>query len=126
MDLYFNLFIGLHLIGGVLGGYLAARGAKGDLIRVGTVTGVMAFIIQQIVYTVFYGRGAVGDAYTMIGIIGGAVSGAVIYKTKADMAQRRTDILTRAKRAASEDTLEKAEVEPVEKDDAEAEEEQEG
>jgi len=79
-----TLFIALHLLGGLLGGYSAARIAKGDLVRVGTVTGVLAYIIQQVVYTIFYGWGAVGDALTMVGLIGGSTVGAVIYKSRVD------------------------------------------
>ncbi len=79
-----TLVVALHLLGGLRGGYSAARIAKGDLIRVGTVTGVLAYIIQQVVYTIFYGWGAVGDALTMIGLIGGSTVGAVIYKSRVD------------------------------------------
>ena len=84
LSVYSTLFIAIHLIGGLLGGYSAARIAKGDLIRVGTVTGVLAYIIQQVVYTTFYGWGAVGDALTMIGLVGGSTVGAVIYKSRVD------------------------------------------
>jgi len=83
-----TLFIALHLLGGLLGGYSAARIAKGDLVRVGTVTGVLAYIIQQVVYTIFYGWGAVGDALTMVGLIGGSTVGAVIYKSRVDAYDR--------------------------------------
>ena len=79
-----TLVLALHLLGGLLGGYSAARIAKGDLIRVGTVTGVLAYIIQQVVYTIFYGLGALGDALTMIGLIGGSTVGAAIYKSRVD------------------------------------------
>jgi hypothetical protein len=82
--IFSTLVVALHLLGGLLGGYSAARIAKGDLIRVGTVTGVLAYIIQQVVYTIFYGWGAVGDALTMIGLIGGSTVGAVIYKSRMD------------------------------------------
>ena len=84
LSVFSTLFVALHLLGGLLGGYSAARIAKGDLVRVGTVTGVLAYIIQQVVYTIFYGWGAVGDALTMIGLIGGSTVGAVIYKSRVD------------------------------------------
>ena len=83
-----TLVVALHLLGGLLGGYSAARIAKGDLVRVGTVTGVLAYIIQQVVYTIFYGWGAVGDALTMVGLIGGSTVGAVIYKSRVDAYDR--------------------------------------
>jgi hypothetical protein len=83
-NVFSTLVVALHLIGGLLGGYSAARIAKGDLVRVGTVTGVLAYILQQVVYTIFYGWGAVGDALTMVGLIGGSTVGAVIYKSRVD------------------------------------------
>jgi hypothetical protein len=88
LSVFSTLFVALHLLGGLLGGYSAARIAKGDLVRVGTVTGVLAYILQQVVYTVFYGWGAVGDALTMIGLIGGSTIGAVIYKSRVDAYSR--------------------------------------
>ena len=88
LSVFSTLFIALHLVGGLLGGYSAARIAKGDLIRVGTVTGVLAYIIQQVVYTIFYGGGAVGDALTMVGLIGGSTVGAIIYKSRVDVYSR--------------------------------------
>ncbi len=84
LSVFSTLVVALHLLGGLLGGYSAARIAKGDLVRVGTVTGVLAYIIQQVVYTIFYGWGAVGDSLTMIGLIGGSTVGAVLYKSRVD------------------------------------------
>jgi hypothetical protein len=84
LSVFSTLFVVMHLVGGLVGGYSAARIAKGDLVRVGTVTGVLAYIIQQVVYTIFYGGGAVGDALTMLGLIGGSTVGAVIYKSRVD------------------------------------------
>ena len=88
LSVFSTLFIVLHLVGGLIGGYSAARIAKGDLIRVGTVTGVLAYILQQVVYTIFYGGGAVGDVLTMVGLIGGSTVGAVIYKSRVDAYSR--------------------------------------
>jgi hypothetical protein len=84
LNVFSTLFVALHLVGGLLGGYSAARIAKGDLVRVGTVTGVLAYIIRQVVYTFFYGWGAGGDAVTMIGLIGGSTVGAALYKMRVD------------------------------------------
>lgn len=84
LNIFFTLVVALHLVGGLVGGYSAARIAKGDLVRVGTVAGVLAYIIQQVVYTIFYGWGVVGDAMTMIGLIGGSTVGAVLYKSRVD------------------------------------------
>ncbi|MCW4050279.1 MAG: hypothetical protein NWE89_11160 [Candidatus Bathyarchaeota archaeon] len=82
-DLYSSLFVTLHLVGGLLGGYLVARrlGEEKSPLRAGVVTGVMAYLFQQIVYTIFYGAGAIGDIYTMVGLIGGSVAGVLIFKS---------------------------------------------
>ena len=107
LSVFSILVIALHLLGGLLGGYSAARIAKGDLIRMGTVTGVLAYIIQQVVYTIFYGWGSLGDALTMIGLIGGSTVGAAIYKS-------RVDAYARIKSRRIEDREEKEDVEDEE------------
>jgi hypothetical protein len=103
LSIFSTLFIALHFVGGLLGGYSAARIAKGDLIRVGTVTGVLAYIFQQVVFTIFYGGGVVGDAWTMIGLIGGSSVGAVIYKSRVDAYSR---IMSRRAEEEKEEDLE--------------------
>lgn len=103
LSVFSTLFIALHLVGGLLGGYSAARIAKGDLIRVGTVTGVLAYILQQVVYTIFYGGGAVGDVLTMLGLIGGSTVGAVIYKSRVDAYSRIKSRRIKEKEEETED-----------------------
>ncbi len=107
LSVYSTLFVALHLVGGLVGGYSAARIAKGDLVRVGTVTGVLAYIIQQVVYTIFYGRGAVGDALTMVGLIGGSTVGAAIYKSRVDAYAR-----IKSRRIEKEDIEDEEDQEP--------------
>jgi hypothetical protein len=55
------------------------------------VTGVLAYIIIQIVHTVLYGWGAIGDAYTMIALIGGSVAGSTIYDSQVRRLARARD-----------------------------------
>lgn len=78
---YFDvIYFGFHLIGGITGGYLTARRIKEKEIRSGIITGFLAFIIQQAVYAIFYGLNSLGDLYSFVGLIGGSVIGAFIWK----------------------------------------------
>jgi len=75
------LIIGINLLGGYAGGYLTAKNTQGDALQQGTLTGVLAYIIQQIVHAALYGLGAVGNAYTTLALIGGAMAGAVLHES---------------------------------------------
>lgn len=85
------VIIGFHLLGGIVSGFLVAKRSQGDRVQAGTVTGVLAYIIIQIVHTVLYGWGAIGDAYTMIALIGGSVAGSTIYDSQARRLARARD-----------------------------------
>jgi putative membrane protein (TIGR04086 family) len=76
------LMVGINLLGGYIGGYLAAKNTQGDALQHGTLVGVLAYIIQQIVHATLYGWGNVGNAYTTIAIIGGAVIGAILFESQ--------------------------------------------
>jgi hypothetical protein len=58
-----------------------AKNTRGDTLQQGTLTGVLAYIIQQIVHATLYGLGAVGNAYTTLALIGGAMAGAVLHES---------------------------------------------
>ncbi|MBD3207751.1 TIGR04086 family membrane protein [Candidatus Bathyarchaeota archaeon] len=76
---YFDgIYFAFHLIGGITGGYLTARRTKELEIRSGIITGFLAFIIQQAVYAIFYGLNSLGDLYSFVGLVGGAIIGAII------------------------------------------------
>jgi len=85
------VIVGLHLLGGIVGGFLVAKRSQGDRLQSGTVTGVLAYVIEQIVHAVLYGWGAVGDVYTMLALIGGSVAGAVSYDSQVKRMQRLRD-----------------------------------
>jgi FtsH-binding integral membrane protein len=77
------VIIGFYLLGGIVSGFLVAKRSQGDRIQAGTVTGVLAYIILQVVHAVLYGWGSIGDVYTMIALIGGSVAGSMIYDSQA-------------------------------------------
>jgi len=94
------LIVGINLLGGYAGGYLVAKNAPGDALQQGTLTGVLAYIIQQIVHATLYGWGAIGNAFTTLALIGGAVAGAVLLDSQM---KRHAKI-----KAASQDQREEA------------------
>jgi len=68
----------LHLTGGLSGGFLVNLRSSVGWLQGGLVTGVMAYVLEQIVHTVLYGWGGIGDEYTMFALIGGSVLGALL------------------------------------------------
>jgi len=82
------VIVGLHLLGGVVGGFLVAKRSPGDRLQAGTVTGVVAYIIEEVVLAVLYGWGVVGDVYTMLALIGGSMAGALSYDAQARRMER--------------------------------------
>ena len=71
------IIILIHLTGGLAGGFLVNLRSTVGWLQGGIVTGVMAYVLEQIVHTVLYGWGAIGDEVTMYALIGGSVVGAL-------------------------------------------------
>lgn len=86
------VIIGFYLLGGIVSGFLVAKRSQGDRVQAGTVTGVLAYIILQVVQAVLYGWGSIGDVYTMIALIGGSVAGSTIYDSQARRLARARDV----------------------------------
>jgi hypothetical protein len=86
------VIIGFYLLGGIVSGFLVAKRSQGDRIQAGTVTGVLAYIILQVVHAVLYGWGSIGDVYTMIALIGGSVAGSMIYDSQARRLAKARDV----------------------------------
>lgn len=79
---WFNsIYLGLHLLSGALSGVLVGRNSSENWFRVGGITGLLAYILQQIIYLIFYGTRAIGDIYALSVLLGGCLSGAFIGKT---------------------------------------------
>ena len=72
------IYISIHVLGGIIGGALVARRVqKKDILRAGATTGLMAFIIHQIIYFFFFGASVIGDPYTLFALLGGSVTGSL-------------------------------------------------
>jgi hypothetical protein len=96
------LIVGMNLLGGYAGGYLTAKNHRGDALQQGTLVGVLAYIIQQIVYATLYGWAAVGNGFTTLALIGGSMAGAVLYESQMKKLARIRSIASQAK---EEDSL---------------------
>ncbi len=70
----------LHLAGGLVGGYLVTMRSSVGWLQGGIVTGVMAYVLEEIVHTVLYGWRAIGDQFTMFALLLGSVIGAMVYE----------------------------------------------
>ena len=82
-QLFSILYILLHVLGGLVGGTLVARKVdKQETVRAGAVTGLLAFLLHQVVYSFFYGTGVIGDPFTLFALIGGSIAGAMYTKQK--------------------------------------------
>jgi len=120
------LIVGINLLGGYVGGYLVAKNTQWDTLQLGTLTGVLAYIIQQIVHAVLYGLGAVGNAFTTLALIGGAMVGALLHESYIKRLSRIRATTSRAEEGetpggpeGSEDGAEEvAEGKPEEKGEA--------
>ena len=72
------IYMSLHLIGGLLGGALVARRVeKAEIIRAAATSGLLAYLLHQIIYYLFYGTSVVGDTYTLFALLGGSMVGAL-------------------------------------------------
>jgi hypothetical protein len=72
------IIIMLHFLGGLSGGFLINLRSSVGWQQGGIVTGVLAYVLEQIVHMALYGWDSIGDAYTMFALIGGALFGAFI------------------------------------------------
>jgi len=77
------IYITLHLIGGLFGGALVARRVeKADILRAAATSGLLAYLLHQIIYYLFYGVSVVGDTYTLFALLGGSMVGALYMRQK--------------------------------------------
>ncbi len=78
LESYRTVILFLHIMGGMIGGYLVTQKSTIGWTQGGIVTGVMAYVIEQVVHTVLYGWNVIGDNFTMAGMILGSIVGALI------------------------------------------------
>lgn len=77
------LYTSLHSLGGILGGALVAgRVMKDDIFRAGVISGLMAYLLHQVIYYLFYGVSVIGDTYTLFSLVGGSIIGALYIRQK--------------------------------------------
>lgn len=74
------LIIIIYLSSGLIGGFLVVAKSEVSWGQGGIVSGVMAYVIEQVVHAVLYGWNSVGDVATMFALIGGSLLGAAIYE----------------------------------------------
>ena len=85
LESYRFVILFLHIMGGMVGGFLVTQRSSVGWTQGGIVTGVMAYVLEQIVHTVLYGWNVIGDNFTMAGLILGSILGAFI----ADYIEKR-------------------------------------
>ena len=82
------IYISIHALGGLLGGSLVARNVKKEeIMRAGAISGLMAYLLHQIIYYVFFGAGVIGDPYTLFALLGGSIAGSIY--TRQNLSKNR-------------------------------------
>lgn len=75
------IYVLIHLIGGLLGGALVARNVpEQETLKSGAITGLLGYVFHQIIYFIFFGAGVIGDPYTLVGLVGGSIIGAFLFR----------------------------------------------
>ena len=74
-----NLIIILNFVGGMTGGFLAARVSPVDKVQTGAVTGVSAYLIQQVAYFFYYSGNAPQGTFVTISLIAGSIIGSYFF-----------------------------------------------
>jgi len=82
---YHFVILLLYIMGGMVGGFLVTQRSSVGWTQGGIVTGVMGYVLDQVVHTVLYGWNVIGDNFTMAGLILGSIFGAFI----ADYMEKR-------------------------------------
>lgn len=72
----FALFIAVHIVGGVVGGYLVGRRRAMESFRPGVITAVIAYIIEYI-YQLIFEASFPGSLWALICYVGGGVFGSM-------------------------------------------------
>jgi hypothetical protein len=78
-ELVMLVYLGAHILGGFLGGYLVVRVLRNDFLKIGIVTAVLAYIFEfvynMVVYQAFF-----MDIYAMLCLFIGCVIGAMFFR----------------------------------------------
>jgi uncharacterized protein YneF (UPF0154 family) len=74
IDDFILVILVLHIIGGLVGGFLVARKRQKPFYQIAVITGVFAYILEQIIYSLFFLR-LIGETYNLITLIAGSLIG---------------------------------------------------
>ncbi|MCW4050280.1 MAG: hypothetical protein NWE89_11165 [Candidatus Bathyarchaeota archaeon] len=106
---YWMLFTGSNFFFGAVAGFLVARRSSIEPMQVGVTTGVLAYLLQQVVYLVYYAGAIPNDLNLTIALVGGTIvgSGAYRYKARIDALNETidTDIKLDKEQSGEEETL---------------------
>ena len=80
--LIMNIYFAAHLAGGFLGGYLVARVRGKDFTQTGTVTAVMAYILEFVYMYLF--EGEFTDYYAVLSLLIGGIIGAMFFRARME------------------------------------------
>jgi hypothetical protein len=74
-----SLILVFNFLGGLIGGFLATRVSPINKLQTGAVTGVTAYLIQQVVYFFYYTGNPPTSIFFTVSLIFGSIIGAYIY-----------------------------------------------
>lgn len=83
------LFVVIHILGGLVGGYLVSRRREMESFRPGVITAVIAYIIEYIYQLLFEGFFP-GSLWALICYVGGGVFGSIAAEAKSVGSWRRS------------------------------------
>lgn len=86
----------IAFLGGIVGGFLVARGTDREVISVGAATGAVGYVLHELVLRFLLGYSMVGGFYILLTFLTGSVTGSYY-------------IMPKLKRKESESTAEKEE-----------------
>lgn len=74
IDNFTLIILALHIVGGLVGGFLVARKRQKPFYQIAVITGVFAYILEQLIYFLFF-LGLIGETYNLITLIVGSLIG---------------------------------------------------
>jgi hypothetical protein len=74
IDDFILVILVLHIVGGSVGGFLVARKRQKPFYQIALITGVFAYILEQIIYFLFFLR-LIDETYNLITLVVGSLIG---------------------------------------------------
>ena len=85
----FAPFVAVHILGGVLGGYLVSLRRVGESFTPGVATAVMAYVLEYI-YQILFEGSFHGSLWALICLVGGGVFGSIASEAGGMRRRRRS------------------------------------